>query len=780
MSTELAPMPRPPWWVGLHHALFNGNGMARRLLVAVIAFSSLVTAIITAAELYGDYRRDLREIDAAFRFIESSHTRSLAHSLWQFDGEAVRTQLEGLLRLPDIEFVGVEVDGQVRWSAGLAQARYPLQAAIDLRHQQAGYAAAIGTLRVVASGDRALARVWNRALVQLLGNGIKTLLVSLFLLLVFQYMVTQHLTRVARFVREIDPARPCASRQVLALDRRSTGRWRPDVLDAVTDAINGLLASARQAQAAAEASQAQLVDREQKFRGIAEMNVDLIFQLAAPGVFSYVSPAVRELFGFAPEEWLSSTLVERVAPEGRERAAELVARVMAGETVRNFELGMPRRDGARLVIEANATPLRQDAQVVGVQGVLRDITERRRSEEALLDANSRLETRVRERTVALEAARDDAERANRAKSEFLSRMSHELRTPMNAILGFTQILQNSSQDERQQRWVSEIRQAGEHLLELIDELLDLARIEGGRLNVRLEPVELQPVMQEAGAMCKMAAEARQVSLVMEGLDPGLAVLADRTRLRQVLLNLLSNAIKYNRLGGRVDVRYRRPAPGRLRLTVSDTGLGLSPDQIDRLFQPFERLGREESDVQGSGIGLALSKQLAELMHCTLGAASVQGLGASFWIDMPVAAAASAVAQGPPAPAATPAAGRMLRVLYIEDNQVNVALMRAIFESRPDLELLTAPDGPAGLDKARTERPGVILLDIQLPGMNGYEVLQALRSEPALSSVPVIAVSADAMPHDVARGLGAGFAAYIAKPIRFGELLQRLDEIAARA
>ncbi len=908
MRPDLLPVPATGWG-GLRAAVFNGNGMARRLLVAVIAFSSLVTAILTAAELYGDYRRDLRDIDAAFRFIESSHARSLAHGLWQFDGEAVQTQLEGLLRLPDIEFASVEVDGQTRWSAGAAASRHRLEVALPLRRDQPGYAGTIGTLRVVASGDRALQRVWDRALIQLLGNGIKTLLVSLFLLLVFQYMVTQHLTRVARFVRDIDLLRPGTSRRVLVLDRRATGRWRPDVLDAVTDAINGLLASARQAQAAIEASQAQLaeselrfrlgmeaagaglwdcdvrhqsvhtspecariigmeaddvpptlsfwrerahpddlragaptlqahlegqvpqlrvearlrherlgwrwtvlrgriverdtqgqplralgtlidveerkcaeaalLDREEKFRGIAEMNVDLIFQLAAPGVFSYVSPAVRDLFGHAPEEWLSTALVEHVVPESRERAALLVARVMAGETVRNFELGALRRDGLLLAIEANATPIRLGPHVVGVQGVLRDITERRRAEEALRDANRRLETRVRERTVALEAARDDAQRANRAKSEFLSRMSHELRTPMNAILGFAQILETmeaTGKDARQQRWVSEIRQAGEHLLELIDELLDLARIEVGRLNVRLEPVDLQPVLQEAAAMCKMAADGRQVVVTVERLDDGLAVVADRTRLRQVLLNLLSNAIKYNHEGGRVDVRCRRPAPGRLRLTVSDTGLGLAPAQLEKLFQPFERLGREDSGIQGSGIGLALSRQLAELMHCTLGVESVQGLGASFWLDMPLAPTGAA-APSLPAPVAVPPAGRSLRVLYIEDNPVNVALMRAILESRPDLALVTAPDGPAGLAAARAERPGAILLDIQLPGMSGYEVLRELRNDPGLSGVPVIAVSADAMPHDVARGLAAGFSAYIAKPIRFGELMQRLDEIA---
>lgn len=253
-------------WAGVRHALFNGNGLAKRLLIAVVAFSSLVTTLITAADLYRGYQRDLRGIDEAFHFIGSSYARSLSHAVWQFDGEAVRTQLAGLLRLSDIEYAGIEIDGQTRWSAGLAQAQYRRQAKLALEHEQDGRTATIGTLHVVASVDSVLARVWSRLVTELAGNAVKTLLVAVFLLLLFQAMVTQHLAKVARYVGSIDPRRSGPAGPALALDRRTGGRWRPDVLDTVVAAINGLLDAVRHAHAEAEASQRQLADSEMRFR----------------------------------------------------------------------------------------------------------------------------------------------------------------------------------------------------------------------------------------------------------------------------------------------------------------------------------------------------------------------------------------------------------------------------------------------------------------------------------------------------------------------------------
>ncbi|HJV71187.1 PAS domain S-box protein [Ideonella sp.] len=1013
-------------WGGVHHALFNGNGVARRLLVAVVAFSTLITTLITGLDLYRGYQRDLVGIRASFDFVQASHAPTLSRSVWQLDDDLVQSQLEGLLRLPDVEYAGVEVDGRVRWSAGQVRAQRRLQVELPLTHDRADARQTIGTLRVVASVDQALARVWDRLLIEMLGNGLKTLLVAAFMLLVFQYLVTQHLTRVARFVRDIDPTRPLPRDRTLVLDRPATGRWRPDILDAVTRSINGLLRSLEQARAERDASheqlarselrlrlsveaagaglwdcdlaqrvvdanddcaallgrrpgglpaqlaawremvhpddleaalqaiqhhalqqsprveiecrlhhlehgwrwmsvrgrvveraadgaalravgtlvdvhprmlaQAALREREERFRGIAEMNTDLVFQTDRDGVLRYVSPSARALYGLAPDDMTGQAFAERVAPEHRAEAARMLARVIGGETLRNIELSAMRDDGSRFPAEANVTPIRIDGAVTGAQGVLRDISERRRAEaavrdnearlrtltahtvaliceldaegrvrfanrsgpperplvgtlgrdwvpperradfdralqqvlatgdrqalvlsmpdadgaerhylitlaatpgggparvvstatditelkqaeEALLDANRGLEARVRERTAALEAARDEAQRANLAKSEFLSRMSHELRTPMNAILGFAQILEAADLAPKQRRWAGEIHRAGEHLLRLIDELLDLARIEVGRLAVRAEPLELGQVLQDAVSMCQASLQGKKITLEIEPAAAPIVVQADPTRLRQILVNLVSNAIKYNRPGGQVRLGRQLLDDHRAMLTVSDTGLGIPADKLARLFVPFERLGREDSPIPGAGIGLALSKGLAELMGGELGVESTPGEGSTFWIKLP-----RATEERPPSPPAElapkPVVERRLRVLYIEDNAANLELMETWFEEFPGFTLLTAEDGPEGIARARAERPDLILLDIKLPGMDGYEVLAELKGDERTRGIPVIAVSADAMPHDIARGKAAGFAAYVAKPIRLNELLARIDECSA--
>lgn len=775
-------MPDAPWG-GVRDALFNGNGLARRLLIAVVVFSSLVTTFITAVDLYGEYRRDMREIDRAFNFIGSSYGPSLAHGVWQLDGEAVRTQLEGLLRLPDIEYAGIDVDGQTRWSAGRSASQRHVQATVDLKHEQEGHSRTIGTLRVVASVDSVLSRVWGRLLAALIGNAVKTALVAMFLLLAFHYLVSRHLTKVARYVGTIDPRQAEPASQALVLDRRAGGRWRPDVLDAVVAAINGLLSSVRQAHRETEASQAQLAESEMRFR--------LGTEAAAVGLWDCdlalerigATEECARIVGLEPSELRPELAFwrERIHPDDIESATAELRRHLGQHTpALQIELRLQHAQlGWRWVV-LRGRIVERDAQGAPARalGTVMDVTELKLAQEALLEANRQLETRVRERTLALELARDEAVRANRGKSEFLSRMSHELRTPMNAILGFAQLLEGNDLSEKNRRWLSQIRHAGDHLLSLIDELLDLARIEVGKLSVRLTPVDLDAVVQEAASMCRAGATERHITLTIEPASDVMAVTADRTRLRQILVNILSNAVKYNRDGGRIDIRSGRSTDGQhARVTISDTGLGIARERLARLFMPFERLGHEDSDIPGSGIGLALSKRLAELMHCELGAESIEGQGSSFWIDLPLAF--ESIGPAPPKPPdVQPAAHPVLRVLYIEDNPINLALMQAVFEDRADFDLITAQDGPSGVTMASAERPDVILLDIQLPHMDGFEVLQALRCDANLNDTPVIAVTASAMAHDVDRGKAAGFAAYVTKPFRFDELLALVEKLGA--
>jgi PAS domain S-box-containing protein len=385
---------------------------------------------------------------------------------------------------------------------------------------------------------------------------------------------------------------------------------------------------------------------------------------------------------------------------------------------------------------------------------------------------------------ALIAARDEAEAANRAKSEFLSRMSHELRTPLNAILGFAQLLL-ADRDEPpgagQRQRLDALVRGGQHLLALISDVLDVARIEGGNLQLTLQPVNLARLVPDALALVQPMAQERGVVLAPpEGLLPGgPAVVADATRLRQVMLNLLSNAIKFNRDGGEVRLRViAQPAAGCVRLEVADQGAGIPPDQLPRLFQAFERLDMDGA-VEGTGIGLALSRSLVALMHGSIGVESTPGQGSVFWLQLPACSLPAGVPDATLPALPPPAlAGRPRAVLYIEDNDVNQLLMEGMLAHRPGIRLRVADLPEAGLAMAVAEPPDLVLLDIQLPGFDGFEVLRRLRQHPALVQVPVVAVSANAMPDDLAQARAAGFAAYLTKPVDMARLLALVDRLLA--
>jgi PAS domain S-box-containing protein len=386
-----------------------------------------------------------------------------------------------------------------------------------------------------------------------------------------------------------------------------------------------------------------------------------------------------------------------------------------------------------------------------------------------------------------ERAREEAEAANRAKSDFLSRMSHELRTPLNAILGFAQLLQADRDDPPsalQRQRLDELVRGGHHLLALINDVLDVARIEGGKLQLTLEPVDLPQLVQEALALVQPVAQARGVLLLPPALEsagrvdsvPGWRVTADATRLRQVLLNLLSNAIKFNRAGGEVRVAVR-DAGSLLRVDVADQGAGIPAGHLPRLFQAFERLDMDGA-VEGTGIGLALSRSLVTLMQGEIGVHSMPGQGSVFWLQLPRSSAAlpGPDSAAPAAPQLAPA-GRH-DVLYIEDNEVNQLLMQGMLAHRPAIDLRLAALPETGLAMAVAQPPDLVLLDIQLPGIDGHEVLRRLRQHTALQHTPVIAVSANAMPDDLEQARAAGFSGYLTKPLDMQRLLAAVDQALA--
>jgi CheY-like chemotaxis protein/anti-sigma regulatory factor (Ser/Thr protein kinase) len=374
-----------------------------------------------------------------------------------------------------------------------------------------------------------------------------------------------------------------------------------------------------------------------------------------------------------------------------------------------------------------------------------------------------------------------AEKANLAKSDFLSSMSHELRTPLSAILGFAQLMESGSPlpTPSQQRSIEQILKAGWYLLELINEVLDLALIESGKLSLSPECVSLAEVMQECEAMIEAQALKRGISVSFSKFDIAYFVKVDRTRLKQVVINLLSNAIKYNREGGTVVVACIETIPGRIRICVEDSGEGVSLEKFAQLFQPFNRLGQEMSDKEGTGIGLVTAKRLIELMNGTIGVESTVGKGSVFWIELNltnerqhVIAEAESVTI---APLKIQDGAQLHTVLYVEDNPANLMLVEDLIARRPDIHLLSATDGNQGIEIARSSLPDMILMDINLPGISGIKALKILREDTATAHIPVVALSANAIPRDISKGLDAGFFRYLTKPIKVNEFMDTLDE-----
>jgi PAS domain S-box-containing protein len=386
----------------------------------------------------------------------------------------------------------------------------------------------------------------------------------------------------------------------------------------------------------------------------------------------------------------------------------------------------------------------------------------------------------------LRGARVAADAANAAKSEFLSSMSHELRTPLNAILGFAQLLQRSRKEpisERHRGQVGQILKSGEHLLRLIDDILDLSRIEAGRVSIAVEPIDVLDVLREVNVTLTPMAALKDVNIEVDILGDGLpTVRVDRTRYAQILMNLGSNAIKYNRDGGKVIFGVFDAGNGRLRVSVRDNGIGIPFDKQEKLFQPFQRAGQEAGPIEGTGIGLVITKRLAELMGGAVGFASAPGEGSEFWVEVPIHTTKTASSRPPDgfgagfAPLSSEVEGL---VLYVEDNPANVMLMHELVSGLVNVDLLTAPTAESGVELARDRKPSVVVMDVNLPGMSGFDALRALQAIPETANIPVIALTAAASDLDVRAGLEAGFARYLTKPIKLDEFVSTINTLLPR-
>lgn len=484
------------------------------------------------------------------------------------------------------------------------------------------------------------------------------------------------------------------------------------------------------------------------------ISLDMLCISNVDGYFKVVSPAFTKTLGWSVEELTTKPFSYFVHPDDLEATMLEVARqVERGENVLQFENRYRCKDGSYKVLSWKSVP--QEGGYM--YAVARDVTERRHLAQSLQEA------------------RDEAIRANQAKSEFLSRMSHELRTPLNGILGFAQLLQMHYSDERIHDLSNHIIKGGQHLLALINEVLDIARIEAGKLTVSLEPVQVSNVFNQAMGLVQPLADAEKITVHYDNACDGAHVVADKHRLLQVFINLLSNGVKYNRQGGSLSVKCHAPSPDVFRIEFADTGMGINHDVRHLLFQPFERLGQDTG--QGTGLGLALSKQLVELMGGTLQLASSTAEGTTFVIELK--SAADPITESGTSGEATTAHHAGLgaaTVLCVEDNLSNLKLLEHIFATWDHVKLMPAMQGSIGLELARQHTPSVILLDVHLPDMTGSEVLRRLKSDPQTAAIPVIVVSADATSGQMRLMKSLGAHSYITKPLDVALLSSTVESL----
>ncbi len=624
----------------------------------------------------------------------------------------------------------------------------------------------IGSLYVSASVDNVLARLWKKVLITLGSNFLKTVLIAIFILYVFQTIAGRHLQEIARYLA--DHGRDIESDKNLKLNRPQGGRWRPDALDHLEMAINTMRQDLRVSHQSLVTLNQELEGRVRERTRALEETVDLnskILTASLAGIAVYrvsgecvfANEAIAAMVSATPDIMLQQNFhdIESWKESGLHK---LAVDTLSIGTSQLSEVHLTTTFGREVWFECAFSRFMREGEA-HLLLMVGDISTRKLAEFTIM------------------AAKEEAEQANRAKSVFLSRMSHELRTPMNAILGFSQVLEMENLSKEQAGFVEEIQLAGKHLLTLINELLDLSRIEAGKLSVNIQSHALDEVVTQSMIFVESLARQTRVTIRKENFLE-VYVLADEVRLQQMLVNLLSNAIKYNREGGQVTIQYRVCDDQRVCISIIDTGQGIAKENLPRLFTQFDRLGAEKTTVQGTGIGLTITEQLARLMGTHIEVESEPGKGSTFSFELRLAPQADSAAVTGAEGAATNAALdlKTCRILYIEDNPANQRLVQAVLRRYPDIELILASTGREGLSLANHHHPDVILLDIKLPDIDGYEVYRSLQADVVTQAIPVIALTANAMAQDIAQGIEAGFAHYLTKPIITDKFIQTLASV----
>lgn len=743
------------------------NQIARRFVIYIILLSSLITLVSSAVQLALDYRRDLAAIESNIKQIQTSHLQSLANSVWVEDEQQITSQLNGLVRYSDMEFLSISLNNRPLWNAGEKKSTRILEKRFPLTYQYRGKIVTIGQLHVIASIDSVISRLIDKAIVILVSNAIKTFIVSGFILLLFHYLVTRHLHTLGQWARTYNLT---GEPSPLTL-KHST--WRKtntsDEIDAVVTAVNTMQDNISQAykQLRKSHDNYEKIAVESQRRLILHLENTPLAAITWDTNFICVNwnKAAERIFGFSKAEAIGSYGFDLLVPH--DIRAEIKDYF---ETLKNNSAASQKtsrnttKNGKTILCRWFNTPLiNNNGECIGVASLAEDVTEQKRIHDALVEA------------------KENADFANKAKSEFLSHMSHELRTPLNAVIGFGQLLEldpESPLNNDQAEAVRHIVDAGRHLLQLINEVLDLSKIETGRLDIRIATIPLEPILKETQELISTLATKRNIRVILSDC-PDIQIRADSARLKQALLNILSNAVKYNKEGGYISIKVASRKNNRLRITITDSGPGIPTAMQARLFEPFNRLGAEKTDIEGTGIGLSITKRFIEAMGGTIGLHSKPGEGSSFWIELEKSEQLKNTHPGITLSHENTnlTAGKHLdKILYIEDDPDNIYLMQNIIDKYTQAELEVAENVEQGLTMAVNEQPGLILMDIDLPGMNPLDAVRHLRQNKRTRHIAVIAISSTAIPEATETGLRAGFAQYLTIPIDIKHIVKIINEV----
>ena len=590
-------------------------------------FSTVLTLLITLAQLYRDYRYDVNRIESQMQQIEDVHLRSLSALLWAADEEEIRILAEGIMRLPDMQYLEIRDEDKTWVKLGKQQSSNIIAREYPVLYNYRGKQRHIGTLSVSATLNGVYRRLLDTIVTVLVSNAIKTFFVAAFIFFIFHYLVTRHIFSIASFYQSLDPTKP---QKPFKLQRHKKQPGQNDELDFLVNALNEM-------QTKLQTSIQRLHKSNELYRTLIEYTHAIPWELdVATFRFTYIGQQAEKLLGYPINDWYQDKFwTSHLHPDDADYAIAFCASQTEQGLDHQFEYRMLAADGRTVWIHDDVVVIKEAGKPVKLQGFMFDVTRQKTAESALKQAHDELETKVAERTRDLMYAKNDAERANQAKSEFLSRMSHELRTPMTAVMGFSQLLKaDPGITDKQSDYINEILSASTHLLELIEEILDLSRIESGNVKLELTPVNLLPVLDESLKLVSNMAAEHEISIINK-LSGGKQcnVIAESKSLKEVILNLLTNAIKYGSRKTRVTISGSRLENGFFRLVIADQGNGLSEDEQRKIFEPFERLGAEGTNIEGVGIGLSIAKRFVELMGGNIGVSSEPGRGSEFYIDL---------------------------------------------------------------------------------------------------------------------------------------------------